>query len=146
MFSIRSYYQILDLQTSNVNLLDLYTQLIDKQLLKEKETIKIISKKIEIREKIKHELDTCLEDNFISKRARLISTICSYTFPFLMETKYTVLRFSRINKWELTLDLEVKNIRNYYKILFDQTHSRGVTNLLLDQKRRVETALIETRS
>ncbi len=144
MFSIKSYYQLLDLQASNASLIDLYSQSLHKQRLEDNVTLKMIAEKIEIREKIKTELNSCLGEKFISRRARLISTFCSYTLPVVVETKYRMQTFSNKNTSELILEFEVQNIRNYYKILFDQTLSRGVTDLLLDQKRRVESCLTDT--
>lgn len=144
MFSIRSYYQILDLEASNNNLLVLYDQLLESSKNEDLKFIKLaVFQKIKIRKEIKKQLSDCLDDNFVSKRARIISKISSQILPLLVEAKYRTLRIFNSPNWELVLDYEVQNIRIYYNILFDQRHSRSVTNLLLHQKSKVETCIIE---
>jgi hypothetical protein len=143
MFSLKSYFRVLNLEASNNNLLGIYYQLLERDGLTDLKSA--ILSKIKLREEIQDQLRICLEENYTSKQTGLVSKAYSNILPALVKSQYSTQRIYRPLNWEFCIDCEVENIRNYYKILFNKRYSRKVTNLLLEQKAKIEAGIIESR-
>lgn len=133
------YTQLLRLDLSNDHLLQMYYVLYYDLPKEEKEVIDNISYLIEIREKIKLELRGHLFNlkNSI-KESSVAGKIVEY-LPTFIKLNYLAQNTFNNTSWELCYQKERKNIKLYYETLYDQNISSATIDILLKQKKNLES-------
>lgn len=133
------YSQLLRLDLSNDHLLQMYYVLYYDLREEEKAMAENIARLIEIREKIKLELRRHLFNikNSI-KETSLTGAILEYMPVFLKLGHLARNTFNNPNL-ELCYQKERKNIRLYYETLYNQNLSSDIVDILLKQKRNLES-------
>lgn len=133
------YSQLLRLDLSNDHLLQMYYVLYYDLREEERSMAENIARLIEIREKIKLELRRHLFNikNSI-KVSSLSGAILEYLPVFLKIGHLAKNTFNNPNL-ELCYQKERKNIKLYYETLYNQNISSDIVDVLLKQKRNLES-------
>lgn len=142
MFSKSDLFSLLRLYASNKSLLKIYYSLYENLSGEEaEEQREQLNSKIAMREKFSLELMRCIEENFIEREDSFIEKLSIFSFPFLTQLETINPDAILPHSWEKCLKYEVKNLNSYYNVLYSPSLSRKISNLLLEQKRGIETYL-----
>lgn len=133
------YSQLLRLDLSNDHLLQMYYILYYDIPKEDKELTDNVDRLIKLREKIKLELRGHLFNirNAI-KESRVASTVMEY-LPMFLKLEYLARNTFTNTDWEVCYEKERQNIRMYYETLYNQHISSSTVDILLQQKRRLES-------
>lgn len=133
------YSQLLRLDLSNDHLLQMYYVLYSEIPKEEEELLQNVSKLIDIREKIKLELRGHLFNikNAI-RESKVASTVIDY-LPVFLKLEYLARNTFTNTDWEACYEKERQNIRLYYETLYNQNISPSTVDILLQQKRKLES-------
>lgn len=133
------YSQLLRLDLSNDHLLQMYYVLYSEIPKEEEELLQNVSKLIDIREKIKIELRGHLFNikNAI-RESKVASTVIDY-LPVFIKLEYLARNTFTNTDWEACYEKERQNIRLYYETLYNQNISPSTVDILLQQKRKLES-------
>lgn len=133
------YSQLLRLDLSNDHLLQMY-YILSYDIPKEQiELAENVDRLIQIREKIKLELRGHLFNikNAI-RESKVASTVVEY-LPMFLKLEYLARNTFTNTDWEVCYEKERKNIQLYYETLYNQNISSATVEILLQQKRKLES-------
>lgn len=142
MFQIPLYYRMLRLYASNNNLLKFYYSLYDRldggeeDLQKEQ-----ISNRIALRERFKLELSQYFDEKSLNNYS-IIDSVFTSVLSGVIKLEFELLNSFSIRDWDSCHYFETRNVNHYYDILYSGKLSRSLTDLLLEQKGRVEGYLL----
>lgn len=144
MLSLAVYYNILILQASNENLLELYQDILNAGEGEDNNHYgrSALHEKMSLRHEIQQELNSCLKKEFNYNKSILINITCKYTLPFIAKSKYKLEQLISTTSMEKCREYEMENVSRYYNLLYNHQISRPVTDLLLKQKSSVESYLL----
>lgn len=133
------YSQLLRLDLSNDHLLQMYYVLYSEIPKQEEELLENVARLIEIREKIKLELRGHLFNikNAI-RESKVASTVIDY-LPVFIKLEYLARNTFTNTDWVACYDKERQNIKLYYETLYNQNISPSTVDILLQQKRKLES-------
>jgi len=133
------YSQLLRLDLANDHLLQMYYALYYDLKPSEKEMAEKIDRLIEIREKIKLELRRHLYNlkNAI-QTSKFSSTILGF-LPVFLKLEYLARNTFNTADWESCYKKERQNVKLYYETLYQQNIPSSTLDVLLNQKRKLES-------
>lgn len=133
------YSQLLRLDLANDHLLQMYYALYYDLKPDEKDMIDKVDRLIEIREKIKLELRRHLFNmkNAIQE-SKLSSTILGF-LPVFLKLEYLARNTFNTADWQSCYKKEKQNIKLYYETLYKQNIPSSTVDVLLKQKRKLES-------
>ena len=133
------YSQLLRLDLSNDHLLQMYYVLYYELPKEEKDLADNISRLIEIREKIKLELrghlfniKNAIKDSSVARK------VVEY-LPVFLKLEYLARNTFNNPNLEVCYKKERQNIKLYYETLYNQDISSSTVDILLNQKRKLES-------
>lgn len=142
MFSIPLYYRMLRLNASNNNLLKFYYSLYDRLDGEEQDLQKEqINNRIALRERFKLELSQYFDENSLNNNSLLYSASVS-VLAGIITLEFQLFNSFSIRDWESCYYFETRSVNHYYDTLYSQKLSHSLTDLLLEQKGRVEGYLL----
>ncbi len=133
------YSQLLRLDLANDHLLQMYYALYYDLPPEEKDMTDKIDRLIEIREKIKLELRRHLFNLKNSIQDSKISSTVLGFLPVFLKLEYLARNTFTGTDWELCSKKERKNIKLYYETLYQQNIPSSTMDILLNQKRKLES-------
>lgn len=136
MFTPTVHIQLTRLWYINERLLKMYSSILEHEE-NNKEMIKKIQHRIALRTKIGVELEQ-LKGTLFSKKEKGHYKILLSVLLLISRTEELVIRSFRRRSRSRLRTLEYQNIKVYYKLLFLQSLSPAVIDLLLAQKRELE--------
>lgn len=133
------YSQLLRLDLSNDHLLQMYYVLYYDIPQGNKEMIENVDRLIQLREKIKLELRGHLFNikNAISQ-SKVASTVVEY-LPTFLKLEYLARNTFTNTDWEGCYHKEKQNLKLYYETLYNQNICTSTVDILLNQKRKLES-------
>ena len=133
------FSQLTRLDLSNDHLLQMYYVLYYDLPEKEKEMAENVASLIEIREKIKLELRGHIFNirNAI-RESRVASTVIEY-LPVFLKLEYLARNTFSNTDWQACFEKERQNLKLYYETLYNQNISSSTVDILLRQKRKIES-------
>lgn len=133
------YSQLLRLDLSNDHLLQMYYVLYYEVPKEDKELLANIARLIEIREKIKLELRGHLFSLKHSlEESKISSSILDY-LPVFLKIEFLARNTFTNTNWKECYDKERRNIKLYYETLYNQDISSSTMDILLKQKKKLES-------
>lgn len=133
------YSQLLRLDLSNDHLLQMYYVLYYELPKEEKELAENISRLIEIREKIKLELRGHLFNIKNSIKDSSVARKVVEYLPVFLKLEYLARNTFNNPNLEVCYKKERQNIKLYYETLYNQDISSSTVDILLNQKRKLES-------
>ena len=133
------YSQLLRLDLSNDDLLQLYYILYYNLSPEDKEKADNIARLIEIREKAKLDIRKIL---FSIKNSLQVSKIGSgilNILPVFLKLDYLARNTFKDEDYKACYEKEKKNIKLYYEILYNQNIPSSTVDVLLKQRRKLES-------
>ena len=133
------YSQLLRLDLSNDHLLQMYYVLYYDLPQEEKEMADNISRLIEIREKIKLELRRILFNIKNSLQFSKVNGAILEFLPVFLKLDYLARNTFNNPNLKVCYEKEKKNIKLYYETLYNQDIPASTVDMLLSQKRKLES-------
>lgn len=140
------YLRILRLSITNTNLLEIYSLLLRRSETMGELWIKnnLLMRK-GLRESIKIELEECIGGSYFENKKcpiNKLSISCLLSFvrvdTFLQDFLYI-----KPSEWDKCCNCELDNVSQYYNVLYTEDLPRNITDLLLGQKEKIESYLID---
>ncbi|UJH91147.1 hypothetical protein LZ575_21380 [Antarcticibacterium sp. 1MA-6-2] len=132
------YYQILRLQASNRNLINMYIEILNDSTIEDTDFQRpLLRDRMISRQLIEQELVQCQNQEILGKMKNIVKRIFSSTLPYTVELIY-LKKVNGPHILEKCQTFEIENITKYYTILYNTKLSRTITDLLLRQKEQVE--------
>ena len=133
------FSQLTKLDLSNDHLLQMYYVLYYDLPEEEKEMAENVASLIDIREKIKLELRGHIFNirNAI-RESRVASTVIEY-LPVFLKLEYLARNTFSNTDWQACFEKERQNLKLYYETLYNQNISSSTVDILLRQKRKIES-------
>ena len=133
------YSQLLRLDLSNDHLLQMYYVLYYDIPKEDTLMAENVDRLIKIREKIKLELRGHLFNikNAI-RESRIATTVVEY-LPMFLKLEYLARNTFTNTDWAVCYEKEHQNIKLYYETLYNQNISSSTVDILLQQKRNLES-------
>lgn len=142
MNSMPLYYQLLRLEASNENLIKQYKALSKKREIKEELLFEEVETRLELRQAIKMELETCIKENFNSSNGGIMEGVFKEILPYILQSKEKLNSITYKTSWDNCNYRERNNVKMYYEILYTPELPKTITDLLLEQKGQVEGYLL----
>ena len=136
---LQLYSQLLKLDLSNDHLLQMYYVLYYELPEEEKDMADNIARLIEIREKAKIELRRLLFNIKNSLHQSKLGTAILDFLPVFLKLDYLARNTFNSPNLEVCYEKEKRNIKMYYETLYNQDIPASTLDVLLNQKRKLES-------
>ena len=133
------YSQLLRLDLSNDHLLQMYYVLYYDLPEKDEELTDNISRLIEIREKAKIEIRRILFNVKNSLQSSKVAGAMLEFLPVVLKLNYLARNTFNTPNFKVCYEKEKKNIKLYYETLYNQNIPSSTLDVLLKQKRNLES-------
>lgn len=142
MIPIPAYLRLWRLYALNQHLLKIYYHLSNDFYGEEEEFYKReFSHRINKREKIKREIETCLKEETTLEKESKVSKLVDWFFPAIFSIDYNIQKMIFSADLDRCQSLEIKNIEQYYEFLYSGVMNEDITEMLLEQKSIIEDSV-----
>ena len=136
---VQLYSQLLRLDLSNDHLLQMYYVLYYDLPPEEREMTRNLAQLITLREKIKLDLRKLLFNLRNSRQVSRIGGAVLNFLPVFLKLDFLARNTFKGSDLKSCFEREIQNVKQYYETLYNQNIPDSAIDILLDQKRKLES-------